>query len=165
MRSPMDSKKDALTDAVSNTCGTCTECCRVMGVVEIGKPAQAWCPHCERGKGCGIYTDRPPTCAGFRCGWLANDLSTELRPDRCHVLLVLTDDEDIVAKVDPVYPEAHQAPGVAAFLRDLVTYGKVVFITIGEDLAEVRYSSSAMKRHRTDAELMECLKRITAEAI
>ena len=47
------------------TCGTCTLCCRVLAVVDIGKPAGAPCAHCAEGKGCRIYDSRPQECRLF----------------------------------------------------------------------------------------------------
>ena len=38
----------------------------------------------RRGTGLGIYEKRPPSCRGWRCGWLENeDWEDDLRPDRC----------------------------------------------------------------------------------
>jgi hypothetical protein len=39
-------------------CGSCTLCCKVVGVLEIGKAAGAWCPHCAGAKRCTIYEAR-----------------------------------------------------------------------------------------------------------
>src|SRR4051794_24207443 len=37
------------------SCGTCTLCCKVVGVLEIDKPGGVWCRHCVSGKHCAIY--------------------------------------------------------------------------------------------------------------
>lgn len=31
-----------------------------------------WCQHCDIGKGCKIYEQRPVECRDFTCGWLNN---------------------------------------------------------------------------------------------
>jgi hypothetical protein len=51
-------------------CGSCTLCCRVLGINEIEKPQGDWCPHCDVGKGCQIYDTRPGECRDFFCGYL-----------------------------------------------------------------------------------------------
>jgi hypothetical protein len=43
-----------------------------MGVPEI-KEDHAWCPHCLKSKGCGIYADRPQRCRDFSCQWLKDE--------------------------------------------------------------------------------------------
>ena len=50
-------------------CGSCTLCCKLIGVTELEKPAGEWCKHCEVGKGCKIYAERPETCSAWHCGW------------------------------------------------------------------------------------------------
>jgi hypothetical protein len=71
----------------------CTLCCRLMDVDELDKPADKWCEHCQVGTGCRIYEDRPKTCRGWSCQWLARPdryPEEELRPDRCGFLLDIT---------------------------------------------------------------------------
>ena len=41
------------------SCGSCSECCRLIGVEELAKPAGQWCTHCDPGHGCRIYPERP----------------------------------------------------------------------------------------------------------
>jgi hypothetical protein len=72
-------------------CGTCSACCGVMGVPEIGKGTYETCGHlCDAG--CGIYADRPESCRAFACQWLRGmlevdgDVDTDLRPDACGVI-------------------------------------------------------------------------------
>jgi hypothetical protein len=62
-------------------------CCKLMGVPELEKPANRWCPHCDVGKGCMIYKSRPPSCQKFQCLWLQSQMAEELRPDQTHVVL------------------------------------------------------------------------------
>ena len=79
-----------MTDPIRE-CGSCTACCTVMGVPEIGKGTYEACRHlCEAG--CGIYADRPGSCRTFSCQWLRGTLEVDgtvdagLRPDACGVI-------------------------------------------------------------------------------
>jgi hypothetical protein len=72
------------------SCGTCMMCCQVYSIRELNKPAGRWCVHAERGRGCGIYADRPDTCRVFVCMWLADaTLGPEWKPDRAHFVVAL----------------------------------------------------------------------------
>lgn len=95
-----------MTDA---TCGSCTMCCKLMGVPELEKPPGEWCKHCDPKVGCTIYDDRPESCKDFECLWLQaqnregdNHLkASELQPSRCKGVIVTTDkSEGLVIKVD-----------------------------------------------------------------
>ena len=75
--------------ATDRICGSCTACCRTHGVSEIKKPAGKLCIHCDLGKGCKIYTNRPPSCAGFECQWLQGYGKPEDRPNRSKIVVDL----------------------------------------------------------------------------
>ena len=72
-------------------CGSCSACCTVMGVPEIGKGTYETCEHLC-GVGCGIYAERPASCRTFACQWLRGALEvdgaidTGMRPDACGVI-------------------------------------------------------------------------------
>ena len=89
-------------------CGTCTLCCKVVGVLEIAKPAGAWCPHCVGGKRCAIYDARYASCRSFFCQWmLEKGLGPEWKPQRAKFVLVKTEGgKHLTACVDPFYPTA-----------------------------------------------------------
>lgn len=62
-------------------CGTCSLCCKLLRIEDIGKEADTWCQHCKPGKGgCTIYADRPAVCAVFQCEWLLTDLEDAWKP-------------------------------------------------------------------------------------
>lgn len=67
-------------------CGGCTACCKTHEVVEIKKPRGVWCTHCDIGKGCRIYLERPQACKSFRCLWLRGVGDERDRPDRSKVV-------------------------------------------------------------------------------
>jgi hypothetical protein len=76
-----------------------------MAVTQLAKPQNTWCKHCEVGKGCKIYDDRPHECRDFDCGWLLSEaLPDSFRPNNSHVIISLHD--KVRLHVDPMYPNA-----------------------------------------------------------
>ena len=73
------------------TCGSCTLCCQLVPVEEIGLPAFTRCPKLRSvvyaTPGCSIYPDRPRSCKAWNCQWLVEDWPDDLRPDRCGVVV------------------------------------------------------------------------------
>ena len=97
----------------ARACGSCTLCCKLMGVVSIAKPVNTWCPHCQKGKGCKIYDSRPEECREYACEWLTNPALPEaLKPDKCRVVFSMLDEGGPFLHViaDPGYPGALQDP-------------------------------------------------------
>lgn len=74
---------------MAKSCGSCTLCCELIAVRELGKKQFEDCRH-RRGPpfamaGCGIYQTRPPSCAAWSCLWLRSDpvdWPEAERPDR-----------------------------------------------------------------------------------
>ena len=71
------------------TCGSCTACCKVLGVEELGKLEGQQCPHVCAG-GCSIYKKRPESCREFECLWLQGLFEERDRPDRLRVVFDVT---------------------------------------------------------------------------
>jgi len=66
----------------SRHCRSCTACCRILPVIEIGKPAQQRCPE-QCSHGCRVYPSRPMSCRLWSCAWLVDPDARDLsRPDR-----------------------------------------------------------------------------------
>ena len=62
-------------------CGDCKECCTLLEIPTLQKPARKKCENlCQ--KGCGIYNTRPTECRTFQCFWSEGYLSEAARPDR-----------------------------------------------------------------------------------
>jgi len=128
-----------MTIGPANECGSCTLCCKLLGVASLGKPVNAWCARCEKGRGCRAYATRPGECAEFSCAWLLSvragePVSRDLRPDRCKVVVHSRDDGRAAAynaQVDPGYPDAWRAPGVLELLRHLAGLGSTVLVDNG----------------------------------
>lgn len=103
----------------ARSCGSCTLCCKVMSIDELAKPQGVWCPHCSPGRGCDIYGTHPPTCQGFRCGWLTqSDFPDDARPDRSKVVLEIdSSGSRIIARCDPGFPFAWQREPIYGQLK------------------------------------------------
>lgn len=91
-------------------CGTCTLCCKVMSIEELGKPQGSWCKHCDIGRGCKIYPDRPGECRTFYCGYLTWPmLEDHWFPAKSKLVVVSElDDTRIAIHVDPGRQSAWQ---------------------------------------------------------
>jgi hypothetical protein len=101
------------------TCGACTLCCKVMGIVELAKPMGVWCGHCSPGKGCGVYDSRPASCRVFACQWLLDPaLPRRFRPDQTKVVLVSeVSGPPLVAYCDPAHPYAWRREPIYGWLK------------------------------------------------
>lgn len=90
------------------SCGTCGMCCKLMAIPALGKPSHAWCAHYAKGRGCGIYADRPQACRTFECLYLtAPALSDEWRPDKAKFMIWTgAEDRRLIVEVDPASPAA-----------------------------------------------------------
>jgi hypothetical protein len=69
-------------------CGPCTLCCTAMAVPELSKPAGVECEHVTP-TGCGIYDERPASCASFACLWLRGVDGLDRRPDRTRAVIAI----------------------------------------------------------------------------
>jgi hypothetical protein len=101
------------------SCGTCTLCCKVLGVLALQKPEGTWCQHCITGRGCGIYETRPEECRSFGCLWLSDpNFPAALKPERSKVVFFLADGgAQVGAMVDPGQPNAWRAPEIYGLLK------------------------------------------------
>lgn len=119
---------------MTRTCGTCTLCCKLVPVKDIGKPAGTRCP-AQRHGGCTVYRkpNFPLACGAWSCLWLLNDDTADLRrPDRSHYVVDCLPDyvtlrEDATGRAvempviqiwcDPNYPDAHRDPALRAWIE------------------------------------------------
>lgn len=70
------------------SCGSCSACCELVGVSEIGKPPGVRCAEQHHAGGCQIYDDRPESCRSYRCVWhYGAGLEESDRPDILGVML------------------------------------------------------------------------------
>jgi hypothetical protein len=89
-------------------CGSCTLCCKLLIVKDLAKPLGEWCQHCDIGRGCRIYDERPAECRTFFCGYLTSPSTDEhWFPARCKmVILSEFDGKRVAIHVDPDRPSA-----------------------------------------------------------
>lgn len=117
-------------------CGTCTLCCKLLGVEEYKKPAGQWCGKCDRsGGGCKIQDrpERPRSCAEFNCLWLQGGLPEALRPDKTGVVVGVTrDSKSPVLYVDPGYPDAYKSGAMEVWFQGMLKAFPQVFVVIGQ---------------------------------
>ena len=111
-----------MTDA-QRQCGDCSLCCKVLGIPELNKPKDEWCPNFAAGIGCRIYADRPPSCHNFACRWL-NDatMGPEWKPSLCKMVI---DSKPglFVVHVDPAVTRPWRAEPYYSVLRRLSAQG------------------------------------------
>lgn len=120
------------------TCGTCMFCCKVMTIEEIDKPNNAWCPHCVRGKGCGIYETRPTECRTFYCHWMIEkSLPDAWKPDRSKFVLVMNPGGHLTVFADSSMPGAWRKSPYYETIKRWATEGtranpaRIVMVRIG----------------------------------
>lgn len=104
-------------------CDGCTACCKIMGVMELTKPAGTWCEMCDIGKGCRAYANRPPGCIDFECAYAKGMMGADLafRPDRSKVVMSFTNDGKYpVAHVDTSRPNAWKEGVVGVWFSFMV---------------------------------------------
>ncbi len=98
--------------SLGRSCGACALCCKLIGINELNKPQNQWCPHCLRHSGCKIYNSRPNECRTFNCDWLVNTkIGDEWQPMRSKMVLHLVVDGNmskLVIHVDSGSPLAWQ---------------------------------------------------------
>ena len=123
---------------MTNNCGSCTMCCKLLGVKELTKPMNSWCTHCAVGHGCKIYDTRPRSCQEFECLYLQHKnkdplTPVVLRPDKSKVVIWELDstrgDRVIKANVDPGHPMAWQDDPVHKLLVWFAKNGYTVMAT------------------------------------
>ncbi|MDA0654229.1 MAG: hypothetical protein O2905_05725 [Proteobacteria bacterium] len=92
-------------------CGDCTLCCKLLPVAALDKPRFEWCRHCDKGRGCGIYDDRPDACRTFACSYLVSPgLGDEWRPSVARFFLTFEEEANrLGVHVDPGRKDAWRA--------------------------------------------------------
>ena len=118
-------------------CGSCTLCCKLIGVKELEKPKNEWCEHCNKMEGCSIYDSRPQGCVDYECLWLQSQDKEDpwpeyLRPDKSKVVVqTTTDGKHMVAFVDPSRPLAYKSGRMGRWLA-VMSSVNLVYVAIGD---------------------------------
>ena len=123
---------------MTRECGTCTLCCKVMGIHALEKPRGQWCDHAMPGRGgCAIYETRPHECRTFACTWLMDEaLGPEWKPEKCKLVLVSEEGKKrTMVYVDASQPAAWKKEPylsrLTALMRAGLPLGRLVFIDVG----------------------------------
>ena len=111
-----------MTEA-SRQCGDCSLCCKVLGIPELEKPKDQWCPNFLAGTGCRIYATRPPSCHNFVCRWLSDPMmGPEWKPSVCK-MVVDSKPSLFVVHVDPAVSRPWRAEPYFSVLKRLSAQG------------------------------------------
>lgn len=126
------------------SCGSCSFCCFVMAVPDIGKPACVWCTHAKRPHGgCAVYgtEEKPGACDDFACLWLVSQSRAPeerfipgMRPDRSKVMFhdARIEGQNVMyVHVDPAHPGAWQWEPVQDHIKMVLDRGCGVEVIIG----------------------------------
>src|SRR6516162_2640123 len=135
-------------------CGTCSLCCKLLGITALDKPADTWCKHCKPGQnGCQIYADRPSACRTFDCGWLSGlrEFGDEWFPARCKMVLVPRNptlslsDGGIMVAVDPTFPNAWRRE---PYYSQLLKWAQVITVDVRVRERVIQLSADGTERDR-----------------
>ena len=104
-------------------CGDCSLCCKVLGIPELEKPKDAWCPNFAAGIGCRVYADRPPSCHNFACRWLTDPMmGPEWKPSVCKMVMDAKP-RLLAVHVDPAVARPWRAEPYYSVLKRLAAQG------------------------------------------
>jgi hypothetical protein len=114
-------------------CDSCAFCCKVLEIEEFDKKAGAWCEHCTKTRGCGVYASRPEVCRDYYCRWKEDRaLGAQMRPDRVGALLMDDPDSDEYQAVcDPEKPFSWRNQLVFKHLVSEAKAGRIVVAKAG----------------------------------
>ena len=92
---------------MTRSCGTCSLCCKVIGIAALQKPPGRWCGNVAEGVGCTIHDQAPAECRRFFCSWIMTPtLDEDWRPDRCNLVLWTNKSNRVIVDVDADFPDA-----------------------------------------------------------
>jgi hypothetical protein len=113
-------------------CGQCTFCCTAAGVNELEKLPMKRCQHLRDG-GCGIYPDRPSSCAKFSCGWLIGNFDERFRPDKigAYVAFFMTEEFGFYAVVQMMTARA-KPKRIAQMIKRLLVWVPEVRVVVDD---------------------------------
>ncbi len=131
---------------MTNWCGECSLCCKLLGIEEIDKPVGVWCPHCTPGSGCRIHNQPhyPADCASYVCLWRQMkdegvSVPDELRPDRSKVIIDAANFENAHhVRCDPSKPDAWRNPMIQGILGSMMELGSAVYLIKGDTRKRLR---------------------------
>ena len=128
--------------APGRSCANCTMCCKIMGIAELSKPRNQWCPNCDVGKSCKIYADRPQSCRDFNCIYLRDgSLAEHWKPSRSRMVLTRYQAGRLCVHVDPDRPDAWRKEpyysDLKAWSRNAALSRSMIAVYVGDNLTIV----------------------------
>ena len=119
-------------------CDGCSACCYVSKVASLDKPAYTQCLN-QGDRGCDIYTERPPNCQTFQCGWIEGLGKDRDRPDRLGIFLTFMDTPEFgrIARLHMVGDVAFDDEKVINFVARAQIIEKHIVIGVTPDGAVV----------------------------
>lgn len=106
--------------ATPRACDGCTMCCKVMSIDELEKPEGVWCTYCAVGRGCKIYSERPPSCQAFQCGYLMMPgMGEHWFPARSKMVVTAENEGQIVIRADDSRPNAWKSEPFYSELKSM----------------------------------------------
>jgi hypothetical protein len=124
------------------SCGSCTLCCKLLKIPETESGQGEWCRHCQQGKGCAIYAERPERCREFMCGYLIWDaVPDHWHPAKSRIVVVSEMGFRINFTVDPGAPGRWRDEPWYGELRALAQLGfaenRQVLVTVGQKVTAI----------------------------
>ena len=121
---------------MTRECGSCSLCCKVMGIGELGKAPGRWCDHFVRGVGCGAYGSRPGECRTFGCEWLLFEgWGPEWKPEKSRFVMITEEaGKRLKLVIDPAFPDVWRKEPYYSRLKHIskeAVNGRRVMIVIG----------------------------------
>lgn len=131
-------------------CGSCSLCCTLLGVPDIGKAPRMRCWHTTVHGGCAVHGQKASdpklmACEQFECVWLASQkrpdaMPRSMRPDQSHVVLGPQDKSDptlLYIQVDPGNPQAWKQGEMGEYIQQILDRGAKVEIIVDEERLEL----------------------------
>jgi hypothetical protein len=117
-------------------------CCKIMGIAELSKPRNQWCPNCEVGKSCSIYAERPQSCRDFDCIFLLDaTLPEHWKPSRSRMVLTRYQAARLCVHVDLDRPDAWRKEPyyseLKAWSRTAAHSRSMIAVYVGDNLTIV----------------------------
>jgi len=110
-------------------------CCKALPIAALEKPAQSRRTHCDIGKGCRIYADRPDDCRTFYCGWMLDaNFGDHWRPSDSRMVIMFRQQQLVVAVDKAQSQDWRREPFIShlrAGAKRRVGRGGDVFVTDG----------------------------------